>query len=531
MKQSDAPRYSRRSFMKGIALAGTSLTALGALSACAPKAAPSSAQSSGKPFQSSGVGSADGVTWTKEVDVVVVGFGGAGSAAAIEAKEAGAEVVLLELNKQGGGSTAANGGYIMMGGTDLQKKFGLEDSADNFYAYLCAAAGANANHDAIKLVCDSSPDLYHWCVNHGMDFESGTCDTERSLAGKKGGISLMYSGNERARDYTAVAKPVPRGHLVQPDSTGQDIFLALKNAVESAGVEVMYETPGSRLLVDHDGRVVGIAAEGKEDAFIKARKGVVLTCGGFIDNEALFNQNYPFTNKRGPQLTTAGFENGSGILMGMALNGATRGLGCFQIGYPLVTMSEPLAKGILIDGNGRRIVAEDEYNSFVGKAIIMAPTSSCYLILDEAIYQEGKAESLWGKPLIDADSVGAMAQRMDIDPDVLEQTISFYNESALLGNDREFGKKPTFLKALDKNSYHVYAAGSEQCYTASCGGLDVDLEAHVLDNDGKAIPGLYAAGRNAGTIYGWYMGSGSSMLDVLVFGRIAGKNAAAENPA
>ncbi|MEG0756964.1 MAG: FAD-binding protein, partial [Raoultibacter sp.] len=88
-----------------------------------------------------------------------------------------------------------------------------------------------------------------------------------------------------------------------------------------------------------------------------------------------------------------------------------------------------------------------------------------------------------------------------------------------------------YLSALENGPFHAFALGSETCYTASCGGLKIDLDAHVIDMSGNVIPGLYAAGRNAGTIYGWYMGSGSSMADVLTFGRIAGQNAAAEKGA
>lgn len=291
----------------------------------------------------------------------------------------------------------------------------------------------------------------------------------------------------------------------------------------------MYETAGSALLVDEGGRVVGIEAKGPQgDVFIKASKGIVLTCGGFVDNETMLNQNYPFINKRGPKLTTGGSENGSGILMGLALNAATQGMGNFQIGYPLVTISEPMAQGIIVDGTGHRIVAEDEYNSFIGRAIIMAPTSNCYLIVDDATLQE--SEGKLGEAFLSSADLGDIAQETGIDPDVFKQTVSFYNESAQQGNDREFGKKEQFLKALDEGVYHVYRIGSEQCYTASCGGLAIDLEGHVLNNSGEIIQGLYAAGRNAGTVFGWYMGSGSAMLDVLVFGRIAGKNVAAQMP-
>lgn len=515
---------SRRSFLKTAALAGAGLSFAGALTACAPKSA------SDKDAGTSGnaVGASDDVAWTAETDVVVVGFGGAGAAAAIEAKNAGAEVIMLEMNDAGGGSTIANGGFIMMGGTDLQKKFGLEDSVENFYNYLSAAAGENANKEAIKLICDTSPELYHWCVECGMDFESGVADDVHHLGGFNAGTSLGYSGNEMAYEYRTVATPVPRGHMPQPSSSGKDIFLPLQKKVEDLGIEVLYKTAGSYLLNDASGRITGIAADGKDgEVFVKARKGVILTCGGFVDNPDMLNAFYPYTNKRGTALTTAGSEDGSGILMGMAAGGATQGMGCFQIGCTIVTSSEPLAKGLLVSEKGRRIVAEDEYNSFIGKAIIQAPTSNCYLIIGDAAFKEADVSRM-GEPIISAGDLDEIAEKAGIDADTLKATVAFYNESVSLGVDREYGKDPRFLEVLEQGPLHVFKMGSESCYTASCGGLKIDLDAHVLDNDGKAIAGLYSAGRNAGTIYGWYMGSGSSMADVLTFGRIAGQKAAAE---
>jgi 3-oxo-5alpha-steroid 4-dehydrogenase len=471
--------------------------------------------------------SASDVEWTQEADVVVVGFGGSGAAAAIEANKAGAKVVILELTASGGGSTAANGGFIMMGGTKLQEKFGLTDSVENFYNYLSAAAGENVDKEAVRFVCDSSPDLYEWCVECGMDFESGEVDTVHHLGGYNAGFSLGYSGNEMARAYATIADPVPRGHMAQPGSSGQDMFAALKATVESADIEVLYEMPGSYLIADDAGRVVGVAAGEKGDVFIKANKGVVLTCGGFIDNKTMYDAFYPFTNVRGPMLVTAGYENGSGILMGIAAGADTQGMGCFQIGASLVTSNEPLAKGILVNGIGRRIVAEDEYNSFVGKAIIQAPTSNCYLIIDDATLQEATGNQSGLETLASGSNVEELAAAIGLDAAVLKSTVDFYQESAALGEDREFGKSPRLLKVLE-GALHAIAFGSGVCYTATLGGLRIDLDTHVLNSDGKVIPGLYSAGRNAGTsIYGWYMGSGSDMLDCLVFGRVAGQKAAA----
>ncbi|MBS5449721.1 MAG: FAD-dependent oxidoreductase [Coriobacteriia bacterium] len=468
------------------------------------------------------------VAWTEEADVVVVGFGGAGAAAAIEATKAGARVVLLEMLDIAGGSTIANGGFIMMGGTKLQEKFGLEDDVENFYNYMAAAAGANACLDHIKVLCDASPALYDWCVECGMDFESGECDTEHHLGGYNAGFSLGYSGNEMARNFAAVANPVPRGHMPQPNSSGFDMFTALSNTVESLGVDVRMGTPAKRLVVDETGRVCGVIAEGPDgELAIQATKGVILTAGGFTNNPAMIDENFALLNRRGAGLVAAGNENGSGILMGQAVGAATRGMGCFQIGATISTLNDALPHCILVDENARRIVAEDEYNAFIGKALAMAPSGSCYLIIDDQYATEGGAADSYGEPLATCDTMDELAAATGLNAEVLASTVAFYNESAAQGLDREFGKDPKYLTPLEQGPFHVFAYGMDRCYVGSLGGLKIDTESHVIDLDGNVIPGLYAAGRNAGTIYGWYVGSGSSMADVLTFGCIAGRNAAA----
>lgn len=511
---------SRRSFL-GFGAAAAVAAGAG-LAGCAPQAPQNEADLAT-------TGAATDIEWNKEADVVVVGFGGAGSAAAIEAARAGAQVVLLEELSNPGGSTVACGGFIMMGGTKLQEQFGLKDDTENFYNYLVAAAGENANKDAIRVLADKSPELYDWCVECGMDFASGNVDTEHHLGGYNAGFSLGYSGNEQAREFAKVAMPVPRGHMPQPSSSGADIFAALSSTVEAEGVEVMTEAPGRRLITDESGRVIGVIAETKDgEVAIKARKGVVLTAGGFGNNDEMLNAYYPYTNRRGPQITAAGNENGSGILMGQAIGADTHGMGCFQIGTTVSTLGDAAAHCIIVDANGHRIVAEDEYNAYVGKATIQAPTSDCYLIIEKPYTEEVELGQRFGEPLGEVASIEEAAQLTGVNVDVLKNTVDFYNASAAQGEDREFGKAAKYLTALEKAPFVVYYAGSDTMYTASCGGLKIDTDAHVIDLEGNVIPGLYAAGRNAGTIYGWYMGSGSSMADVLTFGRIAGQNVAAE---
>ena len=119
-------------------------------------------------------------------------------------------------------------------------------------------------------------------------------------------------------------------------------------------------------------------------------------------------------------------------------------------------------------------------NSFIGKAIIQAPTSKCFLIVDDATMKEADV-SRFGEPLASAADFSELAAQLEVNEAVLQQTVSFYNESAAMGEDRQFGKDPKFLHALEEGPFHAFDAGSENCYTASCGGLKIDLGAHVLD--------------------------------------------------
>lgn len=503
--------------MKSTAVAGLGLSAAGLLGACSPNTKSSET--------SSATGNANDIQWAETTDVIVVGFGAAGSAACIEASDAGAQVILVEATEDGGGSTAASGGTILMGGTDLQKQFGIEDNVENYYTYLTAAAGANNSDEFVRVFADSSPDLYQWCVENGMDFASGSLVVDRQVNGDKAGIALRYSGNEQARDFVKLTPAVPRGHTVQPSSTGKEVFSALKNSVEKRGITIKYQTTASRLVVDDSGRVVGIVATNSSDEVaIKATKGVVLTCGGFSDNKTMLQAYYPCSNPLGPNITSAGTENGTGILMAMDIGAATRRISCFQIGIPMVSNDESLANSILINERGSRMIAEDEYNSFIGKAVIEAPTAKCYIIADPSWFTERATKT--AGTAVATGSIEEIASQLQIDAASLRNTVDYYNESVGLEEDRQFGKSVRFLKALEGNNLAAYSYGPERCWTASCSGLWIDTSTHVCDWDGKVIPGLYAAGRNASTIYGWYVGSGSSVADALTFGRIAGKNAA-----
>ncbi len=497
-----ASTSSRRQFLSGALALGTAVAA-GSLMGGVPAAM------------------AEEATWDMESEVVIVGFGGAGSAAAIEARKAGAEVLILEMGETGGGSTVLNGGFIYLGGTDLQAKLGIEDDVEEMYKYLSTAAGEYANKDAIKLLCDQSPDIYNWCLEVGITFPEVL--DEGHVSHGRDGLGLTYTGNERARAFRDIAKPAPRGHVV--GATGQGFFGPLSAAVEASGAQIVFNAEAKHLVVDESGRVVGVqAVVDGVDQFVRATKAVILAGGGFTNNAEMVFANFPYTCQPGNPVSNPN-ENGTCIKMGQEIGADLYGMSSTQFGNSIYSVGEEACKGILVSQNARRIIAEDEYGSFVGDKI-MQNGPAAYLIIDSAL--KGVFDEAGSEPIAEGETVEDLAGAIGIDPVTLANTVESYNIAVANGEDGECGKDAQFLQAIEQAPFYAYDYSSENCYYMTQGGLKIDLDAHVINVFGEVIPGLYAAGRSSDITYGHYMGSGTSMLDCFVFGRIAGQNAAAE---
>jgi len=500
---------TRRELIKGAA-AGSAVAA-GALSGCSPTA-PSNLPEK----------------WDAEADVVVVGLGAAGAAAAIEAGRAGARVIVLERAPVSGGSTVLCGGLVYMGGgTPLQKATGFEDSTENMYDYVLAAAGEGADPEMIRIFCDNSLSLYDWLAELRVPFK------ESYIPGKWAAVptddGLAYSGNESQAYFKTVAKPVPRGHHVEgPGETGSVLWPYLKAGVEAAGAEILHEAPVRRLVANPEGRVVGAVADvDGVDEYYRANKAVILCAGGFAANKEMVARHCPVYLRSEFQVGTAG-DDGSGIRMGQGAGGDVRLLG-EPFGYSAIyEFGEALVKGILVDDRGRRFVGEDNYGTWVGKLLLREHPVS-YLIIDQAIWD---AISEPGKKALkvaaQADSIAELARAANIDADLLENTIDFYNAHAAKGEDPAFSKNEHHLAPLENRPFYAlsYPAAGVGFFTT--GGLRINGKAQVLDPFGQTVPGLYAAGRNAFAVTAQqYPGSGVSVGEGLTFGRIAGKAAAA----
>ena len=312
-----------------------------------------------------------------EADVLVVGFGCAGAAAALEAAAAGADVLILERFSGPGGSSAQSGGEIYLGGgTAVQKACGFDDSADDMYAYLHAALGPHVDEEKLRLYCDGSVGHFDWLREHGVAFQESVYDAPGWLAPTTDG--LMWLG-ERAWPYAAMARPAPRGHRPPaPYFGGRLLMDKLVAAVNATGVRADLDTRATALVMDESGGVAGVAARRfGSPVWYRARAGVVLTTGGFVDNEDMLADHATILVGHGK--ISDGGDDGSGIMMAVAVGAATRRMAVAEAAIPVPPSLA--CHGMLVNALGQRFINEDVYPGLYSHAALHQP-APCWIIID-----------------------------------------------------------------------------------------------------------------------------------------------------
>jgi len=485
--------------------------------------------------------------WDQEADVVIVGFGGAGACAAIEAADAGASVIIIDKAPLPGGSTTLSGGVIYAAGTALQKKAGIQDTADGMFKYLKACGRGIADDKLLRVASDMSADNVDWLTNLGVKFTN----------------ELLYvSGMEKDPEYSAVTPPKPRGHRCV--GTGGALFKGLKQGVDARKITTMSRTEAVRLITrpcaTASSQVVGVQAKkGGKDLYIFAKKGVILASGGVMAS----NETKPWLENYSPDLAQclpAGDMNatGDGYRLGMSCGAALAGM---NKGALLASVMLPGYKmagivyiniwglpNLYVDSSAKRFVNESAYYVLVAEEMVRRQAFTAYCIFDSNTIK--KALELMPKGIektrtlalgIDPEKLddgikkgfiwkgqtaAELAANMKLDPAVLEKTIESYNSGAASGQDKDFGRTKG-LAPLTAPPYYAFAIHLGM--VAHGGGLKINEKSQVLDTFDQVIPRLYAAGRDSVGIFGGrYPGSGAAISCLVTFGRIAGKSAAAE---
>ncbi len=527
---------------------------------------------------------ADDKAWDDEADVVVVGFGGAGACAALEASTNGARVLVLD-RFHGGGATAISGGvFYGGGGTHIQTEAGVTDDAEEMFRYLSLEVKGVVSEETLRDFCEKSVDNLTWLEEQGVPFEASLCPYKTSYPTDD--YYLYYSGNEGFSPYKEAAKPAPRGHRAKGAGLpGESFYEPLRESAHRAGIRVEYETRVTRLVIDSRNHVLGVefrqiqkgfwsklyrrlnqagiaiikynpklAANLREHCFkierdhsvlkrVRAVNGVVLAAGGFIYNRGMVKELAPKYRTGMPLGTTS--DNGSGILLGQSVGGKADLMDRISA-WRFINPPEAFAKGMIINQNGERYINEFMYGAAVGEAMVEHNDGVAILIINAELKKlareqckPGKAQWFQRAPALlnlwfnskEAKSVEELAKVIKVPAETLRKTLDEYNDAADGKATDRFDKGTDRMHAMRTGPYFAINAGIKSkrfpCPTLTLGGLVVDERTgQVKGEDGGVIPGLYAAGRNAVGVCSRQYVSGLSIADCVYSGRRAGGAAA-----
>jgi len=479
--------------------------------------------------------------WDMEGDVVVMGYGAAGAVTAITAHDNGANVLILEKMPAGGGNSRVCGGNIIV-------PQGME-----FLEYLDTLTFGVTEREILETFVENAMKNGDWISEMGGEFtvftplrvaypSTGAGPSFPEVPGSRYMVKYNVKGTE------AEGPPAER------------LWSLLSRNVERREIQVMTSTPAKELIKDQRGQIVGVMVEREGRTLsIKAKRGVVMTCGGFENDNALKWDNLP---ARPLQFLGNPGNTGDGIRMvqkaGAALwhmTGLACSLGFKAPGYEAAFTIRFFGPGfIYVDKHGRRYIDETGIEahefwrtaSFFDTHRVEYPRVPFYAIFDERTrrvaplyngvsgfnrdlykWSEDNSAEIARGWIAQARTIAELADQISVDRSNLEDTIAKYNEYCSAGQDPEFGRARENLTVIEGPPYYAIELWPSLLNTQ--GGPRRDKEARVLDPDGEPIPRLYAAGE-LGSIWGFLYQGANNIGECIVFGQIAGRNAAAEEP-
>lgn len=448
------------------------------------------------------------VAQSVDTDVIVIGAGGGGLSAAIEAHDAGANVVLVEKMPFVGGNTARATGGINAAGTKFQETAGIKDTVEVHYADTMKGGEDLNDPELVKFMTENAADAVNWLTELGADL---------SDVGSLGGAT-----NKRAHRPTGGA---PVGdHLVNvlfENSTDRNINTML----ETEATEIIYE----------DGKVKGIKAvshkDGKETPYIINADAVVIASGGFGNNAALYTKYQPQLD--GFITTNQPGATGDGIVLAEKVGADFTDLEQIQI-HPtvhsetaaLITEAVRGNGAILVNSKGERFTNEMSTRDKVSAAILEQEGKSAYLVFDQTVRESLKAIEKYIKQGLTTEGTTPeeLASKLNMDGATLKATIDTWNNAVKTQKDEAFGRESGMEIAFEKSPYFAIEIAPGVHHTM--GGIKINSNAEVVSKDGAVIPGLFAAGEVTGGVHGAERLGGNALADIIVFGRQAGIKAA-----
>lgn len=439
-----------------------------------------------------------------QYELVVIGAGGGGMAAALSAKEAGVDVVVFEKMPIVGGNTLKSSAGMNAAETKFQTEQGIKDSKDAFFEETMKGGKETNDPELVRYLVDNAADAIDWLDSMGITLSNVTTT---------GGMSVPRA--HRPADGSAVG-----GYLVEglfTNITKQDIPLFVNADVKHITKD------GAKV----SGVIVNINGEEKT---IKA-KAVIIATGGFGANLEMVASLKPelkgfvTTNQKGAQ--------GDGIKMAEELDADVVDLDQIQI-HPtveqetsyLITEAVRGEGAILVNQEGKRFINEMETRDVVSAAELKQEGGYAYVIGDSSLKDRVKALATYEEKglVVNADSIEDLAKALKSDPTTLKSTLDTWNKTVDSKGEDEFGRKTGMDKDLSQAPYFAIKVAPGIHHTM--GGIKINTLAQVIDKEGNVIPGLYGAGEVTGGVHGSNRIGGNAVADIIVFGRQAGAQAA-----
>ena len=487
--------------------------------------------------------------WDFEEDVVIVGYGGAGASAAIASHDAGVKAVVLEKAPVGGGNTATAG-----------PGFSVPADVDKGIEYYRALTFGTVDEELIRTLVETIHGIPGWLEKLGSK--------PRLIKQKPWHPSLPGSDGFRMMKFP----PTPRKAGQKPGNIPGDwIFQFLNNKVKERRVEVLYEFPATGLIQDPlTKEIVGVRAKdsSRKVIYVKARRGVILACGGFENNREMLTQFMPFSVKLPIYPMGTPYNTGDGVYMATEVGAqlwhmTSVELGNFApkapsekfgMGFRLIRQMPRRGTAIYVNKYGKRFMDESvllshsreffKVQHFDGEQAEF-PNIPFFMIFDE-IYRRrgpivGRSDSWWNYQniynwsqdnsaeikqgwIVSAETVGELAEKIEVPPKALEETVNRYNRICSQQKDADFGRDKDWLVPVETPPF--YATELCEPIINTQGGPKHNAHAQVLDKGNRPIPRLYAAGELGSIYFPLYL-IGGNMAEALASGRIAGEQAAA----
>jgi len=459
--------------------------------------------------------------WDRTTDVLIVGSGYAGLAAAIEASDAGAQVVIIEKAPVIGGNSVIASGIYNTADLENQSKYGIKDSPELHYQQTLAAGDYRGDPEKVKYMVFNALSGRDWLEKQGVVFDKKPYT----------GVGALW-----ARSFD----PVNKGR-------GGAIVRALKDQVDKRKIPVLMNVRLAAIVRQKslEGPVMGVlVVDRKKDIYIRARRAVILATGGFSADVAMRMKHDPRLTADVPT-TNVPTATGEAIVIAENEGADVHGMDYIQMliacnyytkQYGSLT-NLGVDRALFVNLEGKRFVAEDQRRDVMAEALLKQPKKVLLWIADEPcakrfnpkITEQIITDGLAFRANTLEELARILNDKLQVPEKAFLDSVAGYNDAVAKGKDEKFGKKPDNLKPVTVGPF--YASPTQAGVHHTMGGVQTKgTTCQVIGRDNKIIPRLYAAGEVTGGVHGSNRVGGNATVDCIVFGRNAGINAAKEKP-